>query len=114
MWKTNKSEDIKELVLSLPDDSPYLQELRRAFLPHTKVLLPSDRIALSLRDPAFEYHFAAAYDRAGKTLPAQVISASICECTATYVIPKQRAAATLSVAKPCQSPIQPIAQCKLY
>lgn len=72
-----KNEEIRKLLLSLPDDSPYLEEIRRRFFPHKKVLSLDDRLVFALRDPAFEYHFAAAYARAKHMLPPEVCSWSI-------------------------------------
>src|SRR6266478_2210393 len=75
--KEMKNDYIKRLVLSLPIDSPYLQELRRRFFPRKKTLSPDEALAFALRDPAFESHFVLAYFRANQTLPPQVTSWSM-------------------------------------
>jgi hypothetical protein len=67
-----KKEDIKKLLLNLPGDSPYLEELRRRFFPRQKSLSPADRLVFPMKDPAFCMHFAWAYARAGRYLPDEV------------------------------------------
>jgi hypothetical protein len=75
--KLMKNEEIKRLVLGLQDDSPFLEEIRQRFFSRKKVLSPDDRLVYPMRDPAFEFHFAAAYARAKKMLPAEVFKASV-------------------------------------
>src|SRR5690349_20534865 len=72
-----KNQDIERLVLSLPDDCPYLAAVRCRFFPRQQTLEPAECLVYATRDPAFESHFTLAYVRADRRLPGQVTSWSV-------------------------------------
>ena len=79
-----KNNDIKKLVIGLPDDSPYLEELRRRFFPRQEILSSADRLVFPMRDPAFCRHFVSAHTRVGQSLPDQVVCPYFGGCGATF------------------------------
>jgi hypothetical protein len=72
-----KNDQIRNLIIHLDDDDPFLIELRRRFFRHQKSLSTADRLVHPLGDPAFGIHFVRAYHRAGACLPNQIFSPSL-------------------------------------
>ena len=71
-----KTEEVRNLIIHLDDESPYLLEIRRRFFRWQKSLSTSDRLVY-MGDPAFGIHFVRAYYRAGACLPNRIYSPSL-------------------------------------
>ena len=71
-----KTEEVRNLIIHLDDESPYLLEIRRRFFRRQKSLSTSDRLVY-MGDPAFGIHFVRAYHRVGACLPNQISSPSL-------------------------------------
>ena len=67
-----KNEHIRNLILHLDEDSPFLIEIHRRFFPRKETLTTADRLVHPMGDPAFGIHFVRAYHRAGGWLPDEI------------------------------------------
>ena len=67
-----KNEHIKNVILHLDDDDPFLIEIHRRFFPLKKSLTTADRLVHPMGDPAFGVHFVRAYHRVRGWLPDEI------------------------------------------
>ncbi len=72
-----QNQDVRNLMLSLASDSPFVEEIRKRHFPRKKILSPSERLVCPMRNPSFQFDFAEAYVRAEQRLPLQVVRASL-------------------------------------
>src|SRR5438132_21812 len=72
-----RTKDIEYLMLSLDENDPYREELRRKYFPQKRILAVEDLLSFATDDPAFCGNFVGAYIRARKVLPDQVWPASM-------------------------------------
>ena len=72
-----KNQEIRNLMLSLTSDDPFVEEIRQHHFPKKKILSPFERLIYPMRNPRFEFDFVDAHARAEQLLPPQVVSASM-------------------------------------
>ena len=67
-----KNEQIRDVIVGLSDDSPYLRAIRKKYFPGKEHLSTAERLVYPMSDPAFGWHFTTAYFRSRRTLPFEV------------------------------------------
>jgi hypothetical protein len=72
-----QNQEVRNLVLSLTSDSPFVEEIRQHHFPKKKVLSPSECLVYPMRNPRFEFDFVDVYARSEQLLPPQVVSPSM-------------------------------------
>src|SRR3989442_11233254 len=67
-----KNEQVRYVMLILPENSPFIQRVRNEHFPGSAKLSTGQRLVYAMQDPAFLYHLISCYVRAGEQLPKEI------------------------------------------